>query len=568
LVFLLLYLELMYKILLAGIISLAFLLRVVSISSYPIGLNPDEASFGYDAYSLLKTGKDQWGQSWPLTLRSFGDFKLSLYAYLTIPSVAVFGLNEFGVRLPNSIFGTLAVLATYLFTRKLFKDPKISIVASFLLAVSPWHIPLSRGAFEANLTTFFLPLGVWAFLKGKDKQRWMIVSALLFGLNLFSYHSARLVTPLLVLVLVLWKSKELSGSDTLIHAGLSRHRWAIIAFLIFLFVAGYTMLTGAGSRGADIAIFNPTDRWTAVADRRYEALLQGFPDSLARVFSNKIVYTFEQFVGRYLTYLSPKFLFMEGPAEWTYGMIPGRGVLYLIELPFLLTAVWMAMRGRVPALGILFLWILLAPIPAALAKGSGFAANRAAIMMPALEILSAYGAIVLYDLLVNKWRDQWVKRFLRYGFVVLLLTSLAFFLEDYKYHAPIRAAEAMHYGKREAVEFVKSVEENYTEIVFSRSLSEPHIYVAFYNKWAPLDYQGETPDWLRYERERRSFLDQLGEYRLGKYVFRSIDYTKDKTAEGILLVGKPNEFPEGVHAVKKVLEPDGKLAILVVDPQK
>lgn len=553
--------------LLASVMVLAFLLRMVALSSYPAGFTPDEASLGYDAYSLYQTGKDQWGESFPLSFRSFGDFKLPLYTYLTIPTVAIFGLNEFAVRLPNALLGTLAVLATYLMALELFKSKrlengkwKIEILAALLLAISPWHISLSRGAFEANLTTFFMPLGVWAFLKGVDKPKWMLVAALAFGLNLFSYHSARLVSPLLILGLIWWQRRSLFAF------ALERYKWAIGVFVVFFLVAGYTMLTGAGARGSDIAIFNPTDRWAGVADRRYEVVLQGFPDSLARIFSNKVVYTLDQFINRYLTYVSPKFLFAEGAAEWTYGMIPGRGTLYLIEVPFVLTAIWWAIRGRVQGLGIIFLWILLAPIPAALAKGEGFAGNRVAVMIPALQVLSAYGAVVFYGLLAEKWPK--FKKILLYIFITALLASLAVFLEDYRYHAPLHGTEAMHFGKREAVLFTESVNDQYKEIVFSRSLSEPHIFVGFYSKWDPDDYQKHTPDWLRYEEEGRSFLDQLGEYRLGKYVFRSINYSQDKEASDTLLVGKPNEFPEGVSTIHEVIGPGGNTVILVVDPQK
>ncbi|KKQ43486.1 MAG: hypothetical protein US60_C0001G0001, partial [Microgenomates group bacterium GW2011_GWC1_37_8] len=116
------------------IILLSFIVRVVGIGKYPVGFTQDEASFGYDAYSLLKTGKDQWGVSFPLVLRSFGDFKLPLYTYLTVPSVAIFGLNEFATRLPNAIFGALAVLATYLMVLEFTKDKKLALVSALFLA--------------------------------------------------------------------------------------------------------------------------------------------------------------------------------------------------------------------------------------------------------------------------------------------------------------------------------------------------------------------------------------------------------------------------------------------------
>ena len=156
----------MKKYFLAAIIILAAVVRLVGLSSLPSGFTPDEASFGYDAYSLLTTGKDQWGNSYPLVFKSFGDYKLPLYGYLAMPSIAVFGLNEFAVRLPNAVVGTIAVLATYLLVNELTKKREIALLAALILSISPWHIPLSRGAFEANLTTALMPLMIYFYSRG------------------------------------------------------------------------------------------------------------------------------------------------------------------------------------------------------------------------------------------------------------------------------------------------------------------------------------------------------------------------------------------------------------------
>src|SRR3990170_6292149 len=106
------------------IVVLAFFLRFYLLSVIPVGFNPDEASFGYDAYSIVKTGKDQWGHSWPLVLESFGDFKSPLYTYMAIPSVAMFDLSKFSVRFPNALLGTAAVYITYLLVTVLQKNIK------------------------------------------------------------------------------------------------------------------------------------------------------------------------------------------------------------------------------------------------------------------------------------------------------------------------------------------------------------------------------------------------------------------------------------------------------------
>lgn len=558
-----------------GILITAVLLRLWQLEEHPVGFTPDEASFGYDAYSLLKTGKDQWGQSWPLVLRSFGDFKAPLYAYLTIPSVAIFGLNEFAVRLPNALLGTLAILVTYLMASELFKGTpavgftverhsSLRLLAALLIAISPWHISLSRGAFEANLTTFFMPFGVWAFLKGVYSPRWMVVGALVFGLNLFSYHSAKVITPILIIALLWWKRRELGLVNyTSIHMNVWKYKWAVVFFVIFFSAMMYTMVTGGGARGSDIAIFNPTGGWDAVADRRYEAVQNGLPDGIARLFSNKATYVFDIFQKNYIPYLSSVFFFTQGAGEATYGMIPGVGVLYLFELPFVLITLWVLLKNRPASLLFLVVWILISPIPAALTKGPGYAANRAAVMIPALQILSAYGAVVLYQLIENILKPKW-KKILLLVYIFIGFISVMSFLETYYYHGPRILASSMLYGREETISKIIPLEDNFENIIISRSLSEPHIFVAFYKKWDPQDYQKEAQKWLEYERKNLLFVDQLGEYNLGKYIFRDIHFDADSQLTKTLLVGRKNNFPLEVNSQFTVEFPNHDTAIKAV----
>ena len=103
-------------ILLLIIIALGFGLRVFLVEKRPLGFTWDEAALGYNAYSLLKTGRDEYGKILPIVLKSFGDYKPGLYAYFTVPNVAILGLNEFATRLPSAIFGTLTILVVYLLT--------------------------------------------------------------------------------------------------------------------------------------------------------------------------------------------------------------------------------------------------------------------------------------------------------------------------------------------------------------------------------------------------------------------------------------------------------------------
>src|SRR3989338_673758 len=102
------------------IIILATILRFYQIGQIPPSLDWDETAHGYNAYSILKTGRDEYGYKFPFSFRSFDDYKPPIYTYLVVPSVAIFGLNDFAVRFPSAALGTLAVIFTYLMVKELF----------------------------------------------------------------------------------------------------------------------------------------------------------------------------------------------------------------------------------------------------------------------------------------------------------------------------------------------------------------------------------------------------------------------------------------------------------------
>lgn len=558
----------MRKWLILGILLLGFLLRSYDLYSYPSGFTPDEASFGYDAYSILKTGRDQWGRQLPLTLESFGDFKPALYSYILVPSVALFGLNKFSVRFPNALVGTLAVLFTYLMVEELFKSRKEGLLASkhkvvaktaaLLLAVSSWHVMLSRGGFEANLTTLLTPLAVYLFLKGLKKPKALILSAFVFGLNLFSYHSARVVTPLLLLMLVFAYRKELLGIEK------KKLLAPVFIFFTLLALTIYTLFSGAGRRASDVSIFRGA--LEEAAPDRLKAINRGLSPFIARLMHNKYQVAVRRFANNYKQYFSVRFLFTEGPAEATYGMIPGRGVLYWFELPFLLSFIVLLFKSKEKRLLLLLLgWLLISPLPAALATGKGYAGNRAAGMLPSVQIILAMGAVYLY-ILSKKVAKRKLANYARAEYIFVSLIFFIFFIKDYFASPPTIAAEAMLSGNLEAAEWLNT-NAGSAQIIVSRKLSEPHIYVAFANKWNPDNYQAAAVDWSRYKKEGLLFLDQLGEYSLGNYTFSDIDLESYRQKK-VLLVGRPEEFPEAAESsiIKTIYYPDRNPAILVVDP--
>jgi 4-amino-4-deoxy-L-arabinose transferase-like glycosyltransferase len=196
------------------ILLLASVLRIFQLGKNPPSLDWDEASLGYNAYSILKTGNDEYGNHLPFSIRSFNDYKPPLYTYTTIPFIAIFGLNEFSVRLSSAIAGTIAVLAIYFIAVEI--EPKkhslsLAQISSLLLAISPWHLQFSRGAFEANLALTCFLTSVAAFLKWKNNKKvfLLLISATFAVASLYAYHSTKIVVPVFFVVLGLVNYKTI-----------------------------------------------------------------------------------------------------------------------------------------------------------------------------------------------------------------------------------------------------------------------------------------------------------------------------------------------------------------------
>src|SRR3972149_9433109 len=130
----------MRKILFIAILFLCLVLRFYKIPQVPASLNWDEASNAYNAYSILNTAKDEYGNFLPLVNRSFDDYKPPAYMYSAIPFVWIFGLSELAARLPSAIFGVLTCVFIFFLAKNLTGDNAVSYASFFVLSITPWHV--------------------------------------------------------------------------------------------------------------------------------------------------------------------------------------------------------------------------------------------------------------------------------------------------------------------------------------------------------------------------------------------------------------------------------------------
>ena len=136
----------------------ASFIRIIFIDKYPIGLNQDEASSAYEAWSILNFGIDRNGQSFPVQFISWGSGQNVLYSYLMIPFISIFGLNTLSIRLPMALIGCISLVVFYYFMKSTFGNKK-SVLFLFIFAIFPWHLMKSRWGLESNI---FPDLILWA----------------------------------------------------------------------------------------------------------------------------------------------------------------------------------------------------------------------------------------------------------------------------------------------------------------------------------------------------------------------------------------------------------------------
>ena len=546
------------------IIILASFLRLWQLGKVPLSPDWDEVALGYNAYSIMQTGRDEYGELLPIVLRSFDDYKPALYAYLAIPSISFFGLNVFSVRLPSAIFGILTVIATYFLARELFKNSRLKLeienwkleipeVATLLLAISPWHIQFSRVAFEANVGVALNILGILFFLKSFNKQWLLFLSALMFGLGLHIYQSEKVFVPLLLIILIVIFRKRLLAI---------KKKYILISSLIFIIISLpliYFTLTNRDvfARAKGVSIFSNSSIIQANTEKI--ARDRANNDILGLVLDNRRVEFAKYIAGGYLSHLDFNWLFIKGDIARHHA--PGMGLMYLAELPFLLIGIYSLIFGKFDKTAKIFtiLWFLIVPIPASITNDIPHAV-RAVNFLPILQILTAIGAMSSLIWILNM-RHKILN--IRISYLILILIStlsifnLSYYLNQYFVQQNYFHARYWQYGYENIVDYVATVQKDYRKIIVSNtsSMDQSYMFFLFYLKYDPHKYLSEGGT-LTGEIE--------GKNRFDNFEFRKFDYNQENE-KNILLIGSSFDFQEVYKTIHEVNFPDKSLAIKVVE---
>lgn len=538
------------------ILGIAIFLRLWQLGNVPVSPDWDEASLGYNAYSLLSTGRDEYGEFMPFVLQSFGDYKPALYTYLVIPTVAIFGLDTFAVRLPSAVMGIVAVIAMYFLVKELLLKELLEVrnkqairylpLATMLfMSISPWHIQFSRVAFEANVGLTFVLLGTLFFLYSLRKNAWyLLLSLICFVLSVYTYQSEKVFVPLLLLVLTLVCLKQILkiNRKTVVLS-------LIVSALLVMPMLQFTLFNKNGLSRAQGASFlsSPTPLVNEKQLRRIEVNTKN-RDYIGLVTDNRRVIYAKKIAENYLSHYNPNFLFISGDSNGRHHA-PQMGQLYLFEFPLLLLGIYSLVASKINKQTklLLFSWILLTPLPAAFTWDVPNAV-RTIGFVPMFSLLIALGLGTLIQFILKQ--PVTIKVISNLLLVIVITSNMAYYTNQYFVQYNYFNASDWQYGYKEAIEEINKIEGDYKKIIVSdvSPLDQSYIFFLYYLKFDPASYQLQT-------RGKQN-------HNFNKYTFQPVDFDKDKGPQ-TLFVGGPKDVPKNIRVIKTISNPDGTNAIIL-----
>jgi len=487
-------------VLFALILGAASFIRLYKLGQVPAGVYTDEASLGYNAYSILLTGKDEFGKSWPIYFRAFSTFQDSLYGYFSIIPIYFLGLSIFSTRLVSVISGLIVIMVTFLLFY--YSDLKnklcLGLLSSLMVALAPWAIYQSRVAVGSNLGLAITAVGI-LFLILSLKKRWFFaVACAIFGIASYAYAGQRITGILFPAVFVFINRKIFLKSKKLVATG--------FALLVIVMLPQFTALQHVGS-----LIRYQTQGYTQESTfLKYGGSLDKLP-----VFLGWPLYIARQFTSQYLSDFSPRSLFFE-PEPQLFRSIPDLSVFYIwMIIPFFIGFAQLWEEKSKPLIQIIFLLLIIGPIPEAV-TGDPFYTLRMLPLLWGMTLMIAFGLKSIFDAVKFNYRKILLAAFL------LLISGFNFYV---CYFIFLKYERSVYFGYPFQV-LAQMTEENKNQpfVLDSETFDAPYIWMAFYKKYDPVKLQAQTPLGLL-----NHYYDDLTKYKvIGNVDVRKVSWGVDQ----------------------------------------
>jgi 4-amino-4-deoxy-L-arabinose transferase-like glycosyltransferase len=453
---------------------ISFLIRFLFSQKVP--LLWDEAALGYNTYSILETGKDEYGQTLPLIFKSFGDYKPGLYVYLCLPFVKIFGLNELSVRLPSILLGSFLPLLLFFLIKEInSKAHKTAIITAIITTFNPYNIHFSRGSWETNILTFELVLAVFFFFRyiNRQKSKYLIYSAIVFGLSLFTYQAGKMISLFLVIILLALNFKLINIKKIFFNF--------ILPLGLFSLPIIYGLFFNSNANRLKVVSLFSYPRST----EETQTIISETNQLDYQIFHSQSIFFLRNFFSRYFNHFSPRFLTFEGDWQNPRHSAPYIGVLLYPSLIFLVIGLFFGLsRSKVDRLNLFFFfWLIVAPIPSALTRDSVQAVRAMSLSIPLVYFVSL-GIFAFFE--------KYHSKIFYLGVISIYSLSFIYYSDLYLNHMVIKSPYDFLYGYRQAMDYVIKNQDKYDQIIVSDYYGQPYIFYLFYSHYSPLHYQQQA----------------------------------------------------------------------------
>lgn len=532
--------------LLIAILIIGAFLRFYKLGNIPSGLYVDEAATGYNAYSILKTGKDEYGKHFPIAFRFFGSYSPPLYTYLTAPVISLKGLEITAVRFISALIGTLGILIMYLFLKnlKLIKSGSTPILVAFLFALTPWAIFFSRAGYELNLGFILLSLGSLFLWLAFKNPKFFIIGFPVLSLSTYGAHAERFLVPLFILLfLILFRKELFSRNKSQVLTGLA------IA-LVMQIPNLYLLMTPSFFTKSDLFFKNALIEQSLKISKLFPSFVS-LPLAFAR-----------EFLSRFLVYFSPRSLFfLEDPDPQRSA--PGLSLFYPWVVILYLVGFYVLFRN-IKELSAKFITFLLVVFTLPLALTSDpFSSQRGLHLLLPLTLIVGLGA----DFFIGRWKKVAIV-----SLVLANLASLIFLWRSYFVLVPHERAKIWGYGFSQLAEEIKG-RQNDLFLIDQARIKPAYIELAFFLKYPPEKLQNSVDKDI--QQEYYSNVEFSDAYKFANIETRNIEWEKDIYKKQIL-VGDEYSISDGQakeHFLSKIFEikdPTGEIVFVgfATNPEK
>ncbi len=463
------------------VLLIGVVVRFYKLGDIPNSLDWDEVSQGYNAYSILTTGKDEFGISYPLTIRSFNDYKPPIYVYLTTLPVKIFGLNPFSARFPSAFFGSLSMLLVYGLIYEIFRKEKyaksVALFSMLFFSISPLSIQFSRTGFDANVGVFFVMLGTWLFIRSLYKKIvWSIFLGVFFlALSAYTTHSEKIFVSLFFVCLIFYGRKFFANKKTIMVC--------LIVFFAFLNIFWFSdSETKVRSKSV---LFTESTRESFETPVYQMIFDEEHNDKLNALLHNRRFVYINKYIESYLSHFDLNFLFIHGDNARHHA--PGMGVLYLFSLPFVIGGIIFVIRKKAGSSWILFAWLLIAPIASAFAIDPPNY-QRSLIFLPTFHVFEALGWVYFLSIITKiKFPRFYI------GIIVILFSvNVFYYLHQYFLHTNSDYGKYWQYGYKETINFINTNIDTKKRIFFASDIEQGYMFYLFYNNYDPEKYLSEN----------------------------------------------------------------------------